>query len=331
MDKSPLQPTKPNKLKVLPHRLALAALHQDRFAGCVHALLKLLLFPKSDDTFFSFTDTSEDISLVIEDEFVSLFPEEELQCTTQRWRAIQFDEGPLGFESTGIVSSVATPLAKAKIPLFYVSTFTTGYTLVEEDILQNAVECLKSAGFIFSNDPVTPVSTSALKVPTLAAEKRKAYPVSPSFVKTQMVITKLPYQLYMANISKKKKGDLAKDLIRLLFYPEEKKRFFSFTETPDEVSLILDEESASSFPKDSLTLCNVIWRALQISEGSYGSHGSETISKFAQPLANACISIFNVSTYFNDYTLVAESNMEKSLTELRSKLNIILDEDEFVV
>lgn len=51
----------------------------------------------SQDGFFSFTDTSDGISLVIEDKFVPLFPAESLQCTTQRWRAIKFDEGPLGF------------------------------------------------------------------------------------------------------------------------------------------------------------------------------------------------------------------------------------------
>jgi len=251
-----------------------------------------------------------------------LFPAESLQCTTQRWRALKFDEGPLGFESTGIVSSVATPLAKAKISLYYVSTFTTGYTLVEEDMLQNAIDCLKAAGFTFANDSHAPATKNYL------ATKRVVHPVSPATAKTQMVIAKLPYQLYMANLPKQSTGEYAKQLIQLLFYPERTKRFFSYTETPDEISLILDTQSVELFPEGSLTVCDLFWRVLQICEGSYGSHGSETISKFAQPLADACISIFNVSTYFNDYTLVGEANMEKSLVELRRRLNIILDEDE---
>jgi len=261
---------------------------------------------------------------------VPLFPTESLQCTTQRWRALKFDEGPLGFESTGIVSSVATPLAKAKICLYYVSTFTTGYTLVEEDMLQNAIDCLKTAGFTFSNDSHTPPPSTSISTTKSSLTAKKANPpaVSPSFVKTQMVIAKLPYQLYMANLPKQSTGVYAKQLIQLLFYPERTKRFFSFTETPDEISLILDTQSVELFPEGSLTLCDLLWRVLQICEGSYGSHGSETISKFAQPLADACISIFNVSTYFNDYTLIEEENMEKSLVELKKRLNIILDEDE---
>lgn len=104
---------RPNRLKVLPHRLALAALQQDHLASCTYALLKILLFPEryvlysifkfhannvgSTERFFSFTDTSDGISLVLEDDVVPFFPAEALQCTKQRWRAIKFDEGPLGF------------------------------------------------------------------------------------------------------------------------------------------------------------------------------------------------------------------------------------------
>jgi len=318
---APASRTKPNRLKVLPHRLALAALQKEQLASCTHALLKVLLFPKSQGGFFSFTDSSDDITLVLEDDCVPLFPAESLQCTSQRWRAIKFDEGPLGFESTGIVSSVATPLAKAKICLYYVSSFTTGYTLVEENMLESAIQCLKTAGFTF-NDLVLP------HPPTLVPATQKINTTSPSSAKTQMVISPLPYKLYMANLPKQSTGEHAKLLIQLLCYTEGGDRFFSFTETPDEVSLILDMQSVGIFSEGTLTTCSLAWRILQICEGSYGSHGSETISKFAQPLADACISIFNVSTYYNDYTLIGEENMEKSLTELRKRLNIILDEDE---
>jgi len=91
--------------------------------------------------------------------------------------------------------------------------------------------------------------------------------------------------------------------------------------------VILDYNSSQVLPLDCES-CGIAWRALQICEGSFGSHGTETVSKFAKPLADARISIMNVSTYFNDYTLVEESNMEKSLEQLRKSLNVIIDEDE---
>jgi hypothetical protein len=97
----------------------------------------------------------------MEDTALPLFDNDTFQHTSQRWRAIQFDEGPLGFgmlcffssififssilsflplslvniftrviESTGIVNSVALPLAKAEINIYYVSTYNSGLTLV---------------------------------------------------------------------------------------------------------------------------------------------------------------------------------------------------------
>ena len=46
--------------------------------------------------------------------------------------------------------------------------------------------------------------------------------------------------------------------------------FFSYTETDKGVSLILDETHLPGFPEDTLNVCNVIWRALQIEPGESG-------------------------------------------------------------
>jgi len=57
------------------------------------------------------------------------------------WRAFKI-EGPLGFESTGIVSSLSTPLATAQISILYISTFESDYVLTEEKNLDKATEVL---------------------------------------------------------------------------------------------------------------------------------------------------------------------------------------------
>lgn len=57
------------------------------------------------------------------------------------WRAFKV-EGPLGFVLTGIVASLSEPLAKAKISIFYVSTYETDYLLVKEENLDKAAEIL---------------------------------------------------------------------------------------------------------------------------------------------------------------------------------------------
>lgn len=51
-------------------------------------------------------------------------------------------EGPLDFGLTGILSSLAQPLAEAKISIFAISTFDTDYILIKEENLQKAVAIL---------------------------------------------------------------------------------------------------------------------------------------------------------------------------------------------
>jgi hypothetical protein len=49
---------------------------------------------------------------------------------------------PLDFSLTGILASMAEPLAKAEISIFPISTFDTDYPMVKEDKLESAVRTL---------------------------------------------------------------------------------------------------------------------------------------------------------------------------------------------
>lgn len=55
-------------------------------------------------------------------------------------------EGPLDFALTGILASVAGPLAAARISLFAISTFDTDYVLVKLERVDEAVRSLRAAG-----------------------------------------------------------------------------------------------------------------------------------------------------------------------------------------
>jgi hypothetical protein len=61
------------------------------------------------------------------------------------WRALEV-EGPLDFALTGVLLSVAAPLARAAVPIFALSTYDTDYVLVREDRLEDAVRSLAGAG-----------------------------------------------------------------------------------------------------------------------------------------------------------------------------------------
>lgn len=61
------------------------------------------------------------------------------------WRAFMV-RGPLEFSLTGVLASLAGPLAAAGVSLFAVSTFDTDYVLVREAFLEKARAALAAAG-----------------------------------------------------------------------------------------------------------------------------------------------------------------------------------------
>ena len=92
------------------------------------------------ETFLSFTRTSEETSLVCESR---LIPE---GVQAQRgYRALRVD-GPLPLDATGILASLAVPLADAGVPIFVIATFDTDYILVPGDTLNAAMQALRDKG-----------------------------------------------------------------------------------------------------------------------------------------------------------------------------------------
>lgn len=64
----------------------------------------------------------------------------------ERDRRLLQIEGTLAFTLTGVLASLATPLAKAGISIFAVSTYDTDYILVSEKDLLATKQVLEAAG-----------------------------------------------------------------------------------------------------------------------------------------------------------------------------------------
>jgi hypothetical protein len=89
---------------------------------------------------FSITRTADELSIVC---LQSAAPKGAL-CERD-FRAIAV-AGPLDFGLTGILASLASPLAAAKISMFAISTFDTDYVLVRGASLPAALQALRAAG-----------------------------------------------------------------------------------------------------------------------------------------------------------------------------------------
>lgn len=93
-------------------------------------------------SFCSMTRTPNELSIVCPEADVPADADCELG-----WRAL-CSEGPLGFAWTGLVETLAEPLAVAGISIFFISTYHTDYLMVKEEELQIAIMALEGSGHV---------------------------------------------------------------------------------------------------------------------------------------------------------------------------------------
>jgi hypothetical protein len=119
-----------------PKNLTLSIL-QEKFGIChFNKNSHIPVWATEKNSFASITLTSDELSIIC--------PEEKIPAGVmfeKNWRAFKV-KGPLGFTLTGVVSSLSTPLAEAKISILYVSTYETDYLFVEDKNLERAREIL---------------------------------------------------------------------------------------------------------------------------------------------------------------------------------------------
>lgn len=94
-------------------------------------------------TFVSVTRTDEELSIICK---TSDIPATVKAKAEHDWKCFRV-QGPLDFSLTGILSSIAAPLAEAKISIFAFSTFDTDYVMVKNENFEKAKETLRKSGF----------------------------------------------------------------------------------------------------------------------------------------------------------------------------------------
>ena len=88
----------------------------------------------------SITRTADELSIIC----ATIPPEVDGE---RGWRCLKV-RGPLDFSLTGVLASIAGPLADAAVPIFSISTFDTDYILVREFDLERAKQALIRAGHV---------------------------------------------------------------------------------------------------------------------------------------------------------------------------------------
>jgi len=114
-------------LSILQENLAICRLNNDE------SLPKWIL----SGSFISYTRAKNELSIICPEENIPVEVKSE-----KGWRAIKI-ESTLDFSMTGVLASLASPLAEEKISIFVISTFDTDYILVKKENLKKAVRILK--------------------------------------------------------------------------------------------------------------------------------------------------------------------------------------------
>jgi len=111
------------------------------FAVCRLDLASPLPSWATPDGFIAIVRTAEELSIVCAEQAVPP------GVICQRgWRGMKV-AGPLDFALTGVLASLAGPLAEAGVSIFAMSTYDTDYVLVQEAQLDAAIDALRRAGF----------------------------------------------------------------------------------------------------------------------------------------------------------------------------------------
>ncbi|XP_041604987.1 cytosolic arginine sensor for mTORC1 subunit 2 isoform X1 [Vulpes lagopus] len=112
--------------------------------------------------------------------------------------------------------------------------------------------------------------------------------------------------------------------------PHTQCKFFSLTETPEDYTIIVDEEGFLELPSsEHLSVADATWLALNVVSGggSFSSSQPIGVTKIAKsviaPLADQNISVFMLSTYQTDFILVRERDLPFVTHTLSSEFTIL--------
>eukprot|EP00794_Sanderia_malayensis_P013864 gene13864-15312_t len=321
----------PVELYVLQPELEICSIPREQIALCTHALIKLCLLSESNPRFFSFTETDDDVTIVIPTEDIEAFPSC-LEKSGKLWKAFTVSTGAvgaMGIELAGvskIAKAIISPLADCGISVFCISTYQSDFILVQEDDLDRAIQCLGKMFKIFNEqhkklDGPKTGGAASYTIQMVTADSPCRALKQPLFYPS--------VEYHVTGIDSLHLSSVIQILLELMFFPntrqnngsaERKDRFFHFSIIDGDISFILDEDDLSKFPSNTIyqTANNESWRMVRVGDSPLGFEESGIVAKIAEPLANAQISIYYISTFNNDHALVPEEEIS-TVTKLLQK------------
>eukprot|EP01102_Stenamoeba_stenopodia_P019467 TRINITY_DN7361_c0_g1_i1.p1 TRINITY_DN7361_c0_g1~~TRINITY_DN7361_c0_g1_i1.p1 ORF type:complete len:324 (+),score=56.43 TRINITY_DN7361_c0_g1_i1:210-1181(+) len=304
-------------ITILPFSVRLCSIKKEDKERLAYSIIKTFFFPPNTRRCFSYLETETEVRLII-GEALAYFPQDTIQVSPESWKALQICVGESGYTGMSI-SALSAPLASEKISIFYLSTFSEDFILVQEHKLEAAVNCLrKNFNVEFDGADNLPLAN----VPR--GQHHDPSPAVQTFSPQSLQLSTMPTRLFLASLSKENISRNVHHLLKIFMYTQvDSSFFFSFTETEEEVTLLLTEKLLQLFPEGALVVTDC-WRPLKrVVKRGFNEMG--IVSALSKPLADVHIPTLYISSYETSYLLVPEKQMEEAIRCLR-EANIPVEE-----
>ncbi|XP_048370854.1 cytosolic arginine sensor for mTORC1 subunit 1 isoform X2 [Sphaerodactylus townsendi] len=313
-------------LRILEPRVRVLSISRGGLWLYTHPLLKMLILPqRSRCKFFSLTETPEDYTIILDEEgFKELPPSDFLQVVDSTWLVLNvLSNGsssaniqPIGV--TKIAKSVIAPLAEHNVSVLMLSTYQTDFILVREKDLPVVIHTLEGEFDIYKEVNGEPVPANCDDASNgFLKPKQENCTVHP--------VQSPQNRFCILSIAPDSLPAIATILIDVLFYSHSPPKetvpscqdlntitFFAFSLVEGYISIVMDAETKKKFPSDLLLTSSSgeLWRMVRIGGQPLGFDECGIVAQIAEPLADADISAYYISTFNFDHALVPEEGID---------------------
>ncbi|XP_046840082.1 cytosolic arginine sensor for mTORC1 subunit 1-like [Xenia sp. Carnegie-2017] len=318
------------ELHILEYTLRMATISKDAISKYTHYLIKIALLPKSRPGFFSFTKSNEDYSLTLEETAFQELPKGPgLSCSKCLWNVLTVSPGVMDCAGntmgiSKIVNSIILPLANNGVSLFCMSTYQGDFILVKQQELMAAICCLNGKFRIFDETGFVDLSSdldhSNAILNRLNSDSR-SHPLVHSIVSPLN-------KFHVISLNSQYFTSLIPTLIDLMFYSSSRRppsegyeTFFHFSYVDGDLSVVLDDNDLARFPSHYFYTSSFReqWRIIKIGEYPLGYDECGIVAQIAEPLVEAKITTFYISSCHLGNTLIPEEDIDKALDILNER------------
>jgi len=137
--------------------------------------------------------------------------------------------------------------------------------------------------------------------------------ISSEWIEAGVHLSKLPYQVRLVCIPFSDIQVKSYFLLKLFLCPHRCDRFFSYTLSDDEISIILTDEDYKSIPEGLLPAYHQIWCPILAEPGQKVVSQTSMLNYLSGVLASNSYSVYYVGTAVSDYVLVSSLEVDNAI------------------